>query len=205
MSLCARPVPGAPFVNDELDAMLPVNLAHRLPVGIDKRLHGVALAEQLVPFFHAEIQAVTFAPKPIIGLPFAEIPGVVMHTPSIKSAELPDPFFRQLSEETSCPLKIAAVRSRSDEGQIHPVARDPSDKAAKLHRILFRRKITAAAPGFIADTPEAHLKAVTFAACCAQLRQRRAASRSVTVFHPLVRVFGWKAAQIRRQIRLCPR
>ena len=128
-----------------------------------------------------------------------------MHAPSIKSPELPHPFFRQLSEESSCPLKISAVRSRSDEGQIYPVARDPGDKAAKLHRILFRRKITAAAPGFIADTPEAHLKAVAFAACGAQLRQRCAASWSVAVFHPLVSVFGWKAAQIRRQVRLCPR
>src|SRR4051812_33656896 len=45
MILRAGPVPCSPLINDQPDAMLLINLAHRVPMTTDERLHRVALAE----------------------------------------------------------------------------------------------------------------------------------------------------------------
>ena len=45
----ARAVPRAPLVDDQLHAMLPIDLRHHVPVIRDEGLHPVGFVQELVP------------------------------------------------------------------------------------------------------------------------------------------------------------
>ena len=82
------------------------------------------------------------------------------------------------------------------------VARHPGGESSKLYRILLRREIPAAAPGFIPHSPEAHVEWILEPGGGAHVSERGAAGWRVAIFHPAVELLGGQAAQVRCQVRL---
>src|SRR6266850_2948265 len=144
MHFGAGAVPRAPFVHHQLDAMLAINLAHSRPVFGDERLHARGLAEQAVPVVDSEVDGLTSARRS----------AVIVECPAVHSAERALAFFRELGEETPCPIEIAAVRSRADERELDAELRHPGCVTPVLDGVLVGRELAAASPAFVPHAPE---------------------------------------------------
>src|SRR5712692_11128323 len=123
-------VPRAPFINNELDLPASINLAHYGPVIVDERLHAIGFAQQFIPFI-----------RRVLSRDFLSgAAAIVMKPPTIEIAKKVFAFLSQLGEKAARPTPVAAVRTRTNEGELYAVARNPGDKLTKLSRILFRRQ-----------------------------------------------------------------
>jgi len=95
-----RRVPGAPFVNDEFDAALGVEVVENLTLLKDQRFHRGAVQEQFVP---------------LVGGVVRRGPGraaVVMRRAAVNAGEA-----LQLGEEAARPIRIVAAGPAGDQEQ----------------------------------------------------------------------------------------
>src|SRR5918996_2221033 len=157
-------MPGPPFVDDQLHAAAPIDLAHHRPVAADQRVQAVGFVEQLVPLVVREPDRVAFAGIPIRRRASADVPRIVMQRPAPEIAEAPFALLDERREKPSRPAEIAAVRSRADECRPRAVLRNPRGVTAVFGRVLLRGEVAAAAPGFVADAPETDTKRLAIAA-----------------------------------------
>src|SRR5450755_187817 len=158
--------------------MLGVFFAHNLPVAVDEAFHAVAFAQQLVPVHGVERKRIGFALNPIARAPPAQVPGVVMQRPSPDSAQLAAPFAREFFKKAAGPRPVIHVWARTYEGQLMFVARliskawYPGREAPEFDRVLLRGKVSAAAPRFIANAPEANIERIFESARGPHVRER---------------------------------
>src|SRR5882672_5088106 len=76
-------VPGAPFVDDELDGVIGIFFGESLPVIVDHGFDALAFAKKLVPVDGIELEGVTFSFEPVLRAATAEIPGVMMQRKAV--------------------------------------------------------------------------------------------------------------------------
>src|SRR5258706_16129303 len=119
-----------------------------------------------------------------------------MQGPSIHRVQLALPLLDHVVEEAARPTKISAVWSCPDEFQIDAVARHICDEAPKFLRVFFRRQSAAAAPGFVADSPEPDVKRVAIPGGGAHIRMSGLSGRGIAVFDPLIESLRGQAANV---------
>src|ERR1035438_4836937 len=132
--LAARPIPGSPFVDNQLYPVLGIFLSHDLPVAIDKPLHAVPLTHELIPIRIIKLESIALALNPILRLPAAQVPGVMVEGPPIDGAKLPSSLASDFLEETSSPSPVIYVRTSADERQLLSEARYPGRAASARKR-----------------------------------------------------------------------
>src|SRR5438034_10618546 len=131
-------MPAAPFVDNQLDLVLPVEFAEGSPLVGDELLHPVGLVEHLIPLVFGEFKSV------------AGGAAIIMRRPAMdRSTSKVKPFL----EEAPRPVEIVAVRSRGDQIERHAVLREPLGELPIFAAIVFRRELAAAAPALVADAP----------------------------------------------------
>src|ERR1017187_4022732 len=106
--LATRAIPRSPFVDNQLDPVLRIFLAHNLPVAVDKPLHAVSFAHEFVPVHGLKIDGVALALDPVLCLPAAEIPSIVMKRPPVDGAQFPSSLVHDFLKETSGPRPVIA-------------------------------------------------------------------------------------------------
>src|SRR5882724_3609048 len=198
----AWPVPRAPLVHDEFDAVLSIELTHDLPVLQNQSLHAFTLAQNLVPVHGIKLNCVTLPSFPIVCSPPAKIPRVMVKRPTVDAAELRGPFANHLLEEAASPVPVIGVRTRGDQRQRLAVARHPSRVSAEFSGIFLRRKVPSTPPGFISYAPVAHVVRLQGSGLGALLSKRGAACRRIAVLHPPVKFRSGQAANVGSEVRL---
>src|SRR5437016_7729883 len=197
-------VPPAPFVHDELDAVLTVEFTHDLPVPKNEVLHTFTFAQNLVPVEGIKLNCVTFSFFPLVRSSTAKIPSVMVKRPTVDAAELRRPLANNFLEEAARPVPVVGVRTRRDQRQRLAVVRQPSRVSAELSGILLRCKVPATAPGLVSHSPVAHVVRLRRARLGALLGKRGAARRRIAVLHPAVKFRGRQAAEVGGEVRLRP-
>src|SRR5437660_612756 len=81
-------VPGAPFVDDELNGVIGIFFGESLPVIVDHGFDALAFAEEFVPVDGIELEGVTFSFEPILRATPAKIPGVMMQRKAVDGTNL---------------------------------------------------------------------------------------------------------------------
>src|SRR5882762_1804910 len=203
---CLAPgtVPRAPFVHDELDAVLTVEFTHDLPVPQNEVLHTFTFAQNLVPVHGIKLNGVPFSFFPIARSSAAKIPRVMVKPPTVDAAELRRRLANNFLEEAARPAPVIRVRTRGDQRQRLAVVRQPSRISAEFNGILLRRKVSSTPPGFISYTPVAHVIRLRRAGLGALLGKRGAACRRIAVLHPPVEFRGGQAANVGGEVWLRP-
>src|SRR5882672_10801707 len=196
------PVPRAPLVHDEFDAVLSIELTDDLPVSQDQSLHAFTLTQNLVPVHEIKLNCVTLSFFPIGCSPPAKIPCVMVKRPTVDAAELRGPFANHLLEEAASPVPVIRVGTRGDQRQRLAVVRHPSRVSAEFSDILLRRKVPATPPGFISYAPVARVVRLRGSGLGALLSKRGAARRRIAVLHPPVKFRSGQAANVGSEVRL---
>src|SRR5215467_10409358 len=98
-----------------------------------------------------------------------------MERQAIDAAQHPRTFAKNFSQKVACPEPFVGIGAGSDESQFVAIGGQPGSVAAEFRRVLFRRKVAAAAPGFIADAPKFDAKRFDKSAGGAQFSQGGAA------------------------------
>src|SRR6266851_4728560 len=196
------PVPWAPLVHDEFDAVLSIEFAHDLPVPQNQSLHAFTLAQNLVPVHGIKLNCVPLSFFPIGCSPPAKIPCVVVKRPTVDGAELRWPFANHLLEEAASPVPVIRVGTRGDQRQRSAVVRHPSRVSSEFSGILLRRKVPATPPGFISYAPVAHVVRLRGSGLGTLLSKRGAACRRIAVLHPPVKFRSGQAANVGSEVRL---
>src|SRR6266581_1091881 len=104
-------------------------------------------------------------------------------------------------EEAARPVQLAAVRPGADERQLAR-PRQPRGVAAERGCVLLGREVAAAAPGLVADAPEAHIQRLALAVGGALVGGGGAPGRRVAVLHPAPEVLRGQAADVGRDVGL---
>src|SRR5437879_5012222 len=134
VDLRPRRVPAAPFIDNQLDLMLAVELAQGGPLVGDELFHPIAFVQHLIPLVMGELE---------------RVPGraaIIMRRPALeRRAGKVGP----LLEEPPRPIEVVAIWPRSDQIQRYAVTGNPLGKLAILAAVVFRCKLAAAAPAFI--------------------------------------------------------
>ena len=155
-------VPISPFVHDQLDFPLGIEFIHGGAVSVEHEEHIIRAEQLVVPAVFIEMKLVAAA----------ERAGVIMNAHAISGRFVPfagAPFLH----EAARPFKIRAVGSAHDEFQVL-CAQTLADGgvANELAGALFGRHLSAAAPVFIADAPEADVEGLRRAVGRALVGQR---------------------------------
>src|SRR5262245_44706756 len=119
-----------------------------------------------------------------------------MQSPAIERVQLVRAFSYHAVEKSACPIDIPAIRPGADKFQINSKARRPGDKSAEFRRVFLGGETSAAAPGFIADSPILDIERLAVASGGALIRKRCFTCRSIAVFDPFIEIFRRQAAQI---------
>src|SRR5678815_3623155 len=106
MQLGSLLVPRAPLIDDQLDAVLPIVLAHDGPMLVDERLHAVGFTKQFIVLGGVKIERVPLCGKPVVGPAESKIPGVMMKAKTIDAVEESWTFFSYLREEPTRPVEV---------------------------------------------------------------------------------------------------
>src|SRR5262245_59219549 len=97
--LGSGPMPGAPFINHQLHAMIPIHFAHRRPMIPDQRLHSQCFSEQVVPVSGSELERIALTRSAAI----------VMQRPTINGPKNAFVARTNALEELARPIQIASV------------------------------------------------------------------------------------------------
>ena len=195
-------VPGAPFVDDELDVGLTGlgGLRHGGPVVGDDFFHDAGAGEEVVVIVGIEGEGVAF------GEGGGTAGGVVVDAEAEEVTALGVGV--EGLEETAGPVDVVAVGADGDEAErIAGVAGSPGGEAAEHGGVLLGDEVAAAAPTLVADSPEVDVEGVGVAVGCAlggervgrvgggRVRGDRTRGR-VAVFDFLVEVAGGEGAHV---------
>src|SRR5215831_16968230 len=156
----SRFVPGTPFIDHQLDMTLLIKLAHYMPMTLDESFHALAFAQQLIPVDRIKVERIALAFFPILSAPAAQVPGIVMKSHAINSAQLFGTLAHNLFQEAASPLPVIDVWTRSDEQQLLSPTRHPSRIPAKFNRVFLRCEIPTASPRLVTDSPKLHTKGI---------------------------------------------
>ncbi len=126
----------------------------------------------------------------------------MVQAPAVDAVKESGALLTRLREEAARPVEVVHVGARGDELQIDAVARHRRREAAVFGGVLLGREVTAAAPGLVADAPEAHAERVAARRLAARA-PFRAGGRTggrVDVLDPVEELLRAEAAEVRGQV-----